>query len=132
MTEKMILDEIATIINQYKSEQNDEYSWLKLNWLEETSSTIATQLDFMIMEETAVNEPQVPVVSTDCFFKLEVLNKDIEPIAFWIVSNQGKVREGIKCLPHTDRLPQALIGKSTGEEIEFNSFKYRILELLNQ
>lgn len=131
VTEKMILDEIATIINQYKSEQNDEYSWLKLNWLEETSSTIATQLDFMIMEETAVNEPQVPVVSTDCFVKLEVLNNTKEPIAFWIISNQGKIRAGIKCLPHTDRLPQALMGKSQGDIINFNNIiEYKIVEIL--
>ena len=68
-------------------------------------------------------------MSADCFVKLEVLNKTMDPIAFYIVSNQGKVKEGRKSLPHTDRLPQALMGKSVGDQIEFNSFIYKIAEL---
>lgn len=132
VSEQMIIDQIATIVKGHQSEVTSESTWLKLDW-EEDSHTIEVQdLEMVIIDAAASDEPQIPVVSADCFVKIEVLNKNIDPISFRIVSNQGKVKDGVRCLPFTERLPQALIGKSVGDEIEFNTFRYRITELLEE
>jgi very-short-patch-repair endonuclease len=132
VSEKMILDQIQKIVNSHSAQVVSESSWLKLDWEDERPSLVNSGQDFLVLEEPTANESLAPVVSTDCFVKLEVLNKTMDPLVFWIVSNQGKVKEGIKCLPHTDRLPQALLGKSIGDVVDFNSYQYKIAELLEE
>ena len=129
-TEKMVIEQIQAKIKERRTAAGSEHSWLQLQWEEDLEELHEVAHTFEVVEESQSDIPQTPVVSDDCYVTLEVLNKKMEPVSFWIISNQGRKKDGFKCIPNTDRLPQALIGKSVGDQVTFNNIQYQISDLI--